>query len=227
MLYQHFINQSIDKQNRLIYIKNGRFIAIIIIAIISIIMISDNSYLSLYFSDDNKLIDNYKYQILYGLIVSVPFIALMLWFCTTLIPDYFKKSLYKKFWTLLSIGISGSILMYYLLHCILFLFINEINVLFFNQIGWLPFKSILYNTIFSFLQLTSWLFLVESFENIRLIKDTQKLNKEFESIIDNEEMVNFNSEFLFQSLDKIIDLTERNDNRSPQYILDFSHALRY
>lgn len=227
MLYHNYIDHSIQKQNRLIYIKNGRFIALIIIAFISIFLFSDNSYIISNLETDNALLENPVYQFLYGLIITIPFVIFMIWFCITLIPQYFKRSLYKQFWLKLISGLATTILLTYLLHCLLISGIKPFGDLFENNIGIIPLQTIIFNTIFNFLQFMSWLFLVESFENIHLIRDTQKLDQEYEAIKSNREMRAFNSDYLFQSLDNIIHLAEKNDAGTPQYILDFAQSLRY
>jgi len=221
---QHLLQQNIEnhitQSNKNVYFKNGRGILIVLFILF---FIGDNYTLL-----SHAQIGGYQIlqSVIFSLIISAPLVYFILKFCRYYIPKYFKNSHYKKFWKLICFNL---IVLPTLTLLLLLVYKNYMpidNAQIEKSNIQLTIRAYLYFYLY-FLSLTGTLFIFECFENIQLLKKTKTEERNLN--ISNKKHLknNISPEFMNQSLEEIITLTEHKNEKANDYILQFSNVLRY
>jgi hypothetical protein len=219
MLHQ-YIEQKINRKNRGVYFKKGKWIlhVLLFIAIWVAGAIKFNK---------NTTSDLHIKTWVASILISIPFILFFYFYCLYLIPVYFKKNEYKKFWIiltclllifpLLDIGLEKIMAPYFPI-----IIEKSSNISFPKLIGQ-SYKNFIEN----FIGFTSILFIMELAEGIRTSKeiftDTNQLALTERNLLKTQ----MNPDFMIRSLDGIVQLTSQKSTDAPDAVIQFSDVLRY
>lgn len=218
-MIHHYIEQKINRKNRGVYFKKGKWL----LHVILFILVWTATTLKF-----NKSTSNIHLSTsIAAILTSVPFILFFYFYCLYLIPVYFKKNEYKKFWIilislllvfpLLDLGLEKMIEPYFPIILDKESKISTLNMIFES------YKDFISN----FIGFSSILFIMELAEGIRTSKeiftDTNQLAITERNLVKTQ----MNPDFMIRSLDGIIQLTNEKNTDAPNAVIQFSDVLRY
>lgn len=248
MTLNNYLHHRLDRKNRGIYFKKGKWVihVVIFIAMYAITVaklggkideIKGESKTTVVYESNKgsstikitgKPIENYidGSTFIAGFISILPFLLFFYFYCLYLIPACFKRNRKKLFWQLLAGSLIGCSLLQVLLH---YAFVGLLP-----QLGrymddgawaftWYTFRDFA-GIFFGF---TTMLFFMELLEEVRTSKDIHAHEHEINITELNRIKMQMNPSFMASSLDKISCLAATQDDKAPEAIVGFADVLRY
>lgn len=213
-----YIQQELDKKNKNIYFKKYRWILHVI-------------YWAFVFYRGQTSLPEFDWSLnyfLFAFLITNIGVALFYYFyCLYLVPNYFKRNQFVKFWLYLIVSL-------FVISIVDFLW-NAYGSQFypkgFNDMYNFNFKDyfqlITQGYLINFLLFSALLYLIEVSEGIhtwKQIKNTQTDLSQTEKLLSNTQL---SPNFIMESLDNIIKLIENNNDNAGDSTLLFSEILRY
>jgi hypothetical protein len=246
MMLNNYINHSLDKKNRGIYFKRGKWLLHIISfgamyianlakfggkiddlkggANTTIVFDDKKGASSIEVSSTANIVDNNTY--LASFITLLPFIVFFYIYCLYLIPSCFKRDKKRQFWQLMAISLIVFPLIQVGLH---YAFVDSLPQLGrhmdegFLKFTWRTFTGFI-GIFFGF---TSLLFFMELLEEVRTSKEIKRHESEITQTELNRIKMQMNPSFMAVALDQISALAAAQDDTTPETIVGFADVLRY
>lgn len=214
---QAYIQQELDRKNRYIYFKNGRWVIHLII------------WLGIYTADimtrSMNIFD--PENILYIFLYNAGLFALSYYmYCRYLIPVFFKHNRQLVFWSILIAAVIILPFLNLLIHSLIDPHIPLVYR-YYTGLSFSGYSSELASILTAFIALSFLLFLIEIAEGI---KTRRSINTEENQLLITEHRLlrtRINPDFMMRSLDGIATLAANDNSSAPDAVVDFSDVLRY
>lgn len=246
MMLNNYINHSLDKKNRGIYFKRGKWLLHIISFVAMYIAnlakfggtiddLKEGANTTIVFDDKKgassievsstaNIVDNNTY--LASFITLLPFIVFFYIYCLYLIPSCFKRDKKRQFWQFVAVSLIVFPLIQVGLH---YAFVDSLPQLGrhmdegFLKFTWRTFTGFI-GIFFGF---TSLLFFMELLEEVRTSKEIKRHESEITQTELNRIKMQMNPSFMAVALDQISALAAAQDDTTPETIVGFADVLRY
>lgn len=221
MIHQ-YITRSLARKNRGVYFKKGKWI--LHLASVILIWLSGTVRLN---GDQVTSAARSPEILLAGLLIMLPFLTFFYFYCLYLIPYCFKQNRYRKFWTIMVALLATLPLADLALQHV---FARYYPLLAAKLAKGSPGSHILeayWDFIRDFVGYTSILYLMELMEGIRTYREISQNSTELALTERNLIRTRMDPVFLLQSLEGIIQLSEKTATAAPDAVIGFSDILRY
>jgi len=157
----------------------------------------------------------------------IPFLVFFYTYCLYLIPYYFKRNKFRRFWMILLSALAIFPLIEFALQHSVSDVLPELAAKFAGQSFWVSLGKAYMNFIGFFVGFTSMLYFMEILEGISIGRETDLNKNQLAATELHRIKTQMNPDFMIRSLDGIIQLAERRDEHAPGSVIDFSDVLRY
>lgn len=214
-----YLDKKIIEKNRRTYFGRGKWIFHILIILCY--------FLAFAIDGIKELKQGTVKQYIIVTLVILPFVSFYFFYCLYLIPYCFKLNKYRKFWSYLIPALIILPLCFYCIELLAKPYLPELAKEL-NKNATLKNIAEAYGTfLYSFIGFTAMLYFMELLENIRTLRETENNKTELLLTELHQIKMQIDPNFMIQSLDGIIKLTEEKDEHAANAVIDFSDVLRH
>lgn len=219
MSIHNYIEHQLIRKNIGTYFRNGKWILHVLVVLVFMVAFV------LRFS--GKLSEWSVKKVLVSISTLIPFLVFFYTYCLYLIPFYFKRNKFKRFWIILLTLLAIFPILDYALLLRTSPILPELAEDFQNQSTMMSIAKAYFNFVTSFIGFTSMLYFMEILEGINIHKETDVHKSQLDATELHRIKTQMNPDFMVRSLDGIIQLADTQNPLAPDSVIDFSDVLRY